>query len=193
MKLKSTLVAMFSLATLTVSQAFYTIDFNALVPTGEFSIGDTISSNAELDIEVDGYGTVTFLNNSNSTVGDNVLVIGEKYSNGEGSTSSLEMESGESVTVIFKGDTVTNVQAGFAGASATPFFDTGALIAVEEGVTYTAMTIDVATITQQYGDSDGVGDGVGLEFITWNVVPEPSSAALGAIGLSMILFRRRSV
>jgi hypothetical protein len=188
MKLKSTLVAMFSLATLTVSQAFYTIDFNALVPTGEFSIGDTISSNAELDIEVDGYGTVTFLNNSNSTVGDNVLVIGETYTNGEGSTSSLEMESGESVTVIFKGDTVTNVQAGFAGASATPF-DTGALIAVEEGVTYTAMTIDVATITQQYGGSDGVG----LEFITWNVVPEPSSAALGAIGLTMILFRRRSV
>lgn len=187
MKLKSTLVAAFSLATLTVSQAFYVIDFNALVPSGEFNVGDTINSGSSIDIEVDGYGTVTFQNNSSSSTADNDLVIGDTYSNGEGSINSLEMESGESVTVIFKGDAVTDVQAGFAGASASPF-DTGALTVEEEGVTYTAMTIDVTTLSQEWAGADGVG----LEFITWNVIPEPSSAALGAIGLSMILFRRRN-
>ena len=34
-------------------------------------------------------------------------------------------------------------------------------------------------------------DGFGTETATWSSVPEPRSAALGAIGLSIILLRRR--
>ena len=188
MKLKSTLVAAISLATLTASQAFYVIDFNTLTPAGEFSLGETIASGSSIDIEVDGYGIVTFENNSTSSTHDNALKISDKFSNGEGSINSLEMESGESVTVIFKGDAVSDVQAGFVGTNASPF-DTGALIVQEEGVTYTAVTIDATTFNQPYADSDGVG----LSYIRWNTIPEPSSAALGAIGLSMILLRRRNV
>ena len=42
MKLKSTLVAAFSFAAMATSQAFV-IDFNALIPTGAFNVGDTIT------------------------------------------------------------------------------------------------------------------------------------------------------
>ena len=49
--------------------------------------------------------------------------------------------------------------------------------------------IDVTNLGGEYTTEDGVG----LQSITWDVVPEPSSAALGAIGMSMILLRRRKV
>ncbi|MGB1937193.1 MAG: PEP-CTERM sorting domain-containing protein [Akkermansiaceae bacterium] len=188
MKLKSTLVAAFSFAAMATSQAFV-IDFNALIPTGAFSVGDTITSGSSLDVYVDGYGYVTFQNDSTaSATADGDLVIGTTYSDGAGSINSLEMETGETVTVIFKGAPVTDVQAGFAGVSADPF-DTGIFEKVVEGQEYTAVSIDSSYFPG--GEYQGA-DGVGLEYVQWNIVPEPSSAALGAIGLSMILFRRRN-
>lgn len=187
MKLKSTLMAAFSFAAMATSQAFV-IDFNALAPTGAFNVGDTISSGSSLDIYVDGYGYVTFQNNSTaSSIADGDLVIGTTHSDGAGSINSLEIEAGESVTVIFKGATVTDVQAGFAGVSPDPF-DTGIFKQVVNGQVYEAIVVDATTF---FGNYEGA-DGVGLEYVQWNIVPEPSSAALGAIGLSMILFRRRN-
>ena len=186
MKLQSTLVAAISFAAIATSQAFV-IDFNALIPTGTFSVGDTISSGSELDVSVDGYGYVTFENNSSATA-DGDLVIGTSYSDGAGSINSLEMETGETVTVIFKGASVTDVEAGFAGVSAAPF-DTGIFQKVVDCQVYTDVSIDSSHFPG--GEYQGA-DGVGLEYVQWNIVPEPSSAALGAIGLSMILFRRRN-
>ncbi len=188
MKLKSTLMAAFSFAAMATSQAFV-IDFNALVPSGEFEVGDIIYSGTSIDVHVEGYGIVTFANDSDKTrFRDGNLEIGDKYSNGEGSVNSLQMETGESVTVIFKGATVTDVHAGFVGASADPF-DTGIFTVQEAGVTYVATSIDSSYFP---GGSYQGADGVGLEYVQWTIVPEPSSAALGAIGLSMILFRRRN-
>lgn len=185
MKLRSTLIAAFSAAAMATSQAF-TIDFNAISYTSDD--GDSWSYGESFDVIVDGYGTVTFTNVSAGSNGDDTVEIGDNFKDNDGtSVESLQLESGEKVMVTFHGDAeVINVEAVFTGISPDPF-DTGVLRGSE--VEYYASTIDITNLGGEYTTEDGVG----LQSITWDVVPEPSSAALGAIGMSMILLRRRKV
>ena len=166
------------------SQAF-TIDFNAI--SYESLIGESLNQNDTLEIHVQDYGTVKFINTSATTTTNNIVEIGDAYSNDESSVNSLQLEIGEQITVIFCGDQVTDFGYIFQGSNLNPW-DMGMFSIEEEGVAYNAIAIDASYL---YGDQGA--DGVGLQSITWDVVPEPSSAALGAIGMSMILLRRRKV
>lgn len=185
MKLKSTLIAAVSAAAMATSQAF-TIDFNAI--SYESLIGESLNQNDTWEIHVQDYGTVKFTNTSATTTTNNIVEIGDAYSNDESSVNSLQLEIGEEITVIFCGDQVTDFGYIFQGSELNPW-DMGMFSIVEEGVEYNAIAIDASYFPNLYGDQGA--DGVGLQSITWDVVPEPSSAALGAIGMSMILLRRR--
>jgi len=186
MKLKTTLIAVLSLACTAISQAF-TIDFDSLriisldeTPQsqdfGAFTLSG--SGNTTQTLTVAGYGTVTFELSLNSTD----VKVGQQFA-GELDTAprnSLEFTGGGKVTVTF---------AGYAP-----------LVTEDPEFSYTANNGGTPSdgITDTYlGDNvwqleyTGAGVGAGLTKIEWNVVPEPSSAALGALGMSMILLRRR--
>ena len=195
MKLKSTLVAAFSVAAITTSQAF-NIDFNAITVTDV-----PIAENESFTVQVDNYGTVTFTNitpdpSSSITIDNNFL------DNDGNNVMSLELEGisiddgppieAEVIQVTFNGAEVTNAQATFAGNSATPF-DVGIFVDLAALIDQSGYPGDVPIDGAYYAATIGVpgSDGVGLQSISWDVVPEPSSAALGALGMSMILLRRR--
>ena len=196
MKLKTTLIAACSAAAMATSHAF-NIDFNALTVTPT-----AIGQDESFTVTVDNYGTVTFTNITPNT--ESSIAIGNNFLDNDGNNvNSLELEGigldqidpikAEVIEVTFNGAEVTNAQATFAGNSANPF-DVG-------------IFVDLAGLIQQGGYDGGdtpfegayyaatIGapgsDGVGLQSISWDVVPEPSSAALGALGMSMILLRRR--
>ena len=95
------------------------------------------------------------------------------------------------VTVTFCGDAeVTDVRSRILLGSSPDPFDTGVLRG-SEGRILRLLQLMLATSAMYMATK--AEDGVGLQSITWDVVPEPSSAALGAIGMSMILLRRRKV
>ena len=186
MKLKTTLIAALSLAAMATSQAF-SIDFDSLriisvdetpqfVGFSPFTLSEP--GTATQTLEVAGYGNVTFT----LVAGSTDVQVGQQFAGELDSAprNSLEFTDGGKVTVTFEG--------------AAP------LVAEDPEFSYTAN--NGGTPSDRITDTDlggnvwqleytGAGDGAGLTKIEWNVVPEPSSAALGALGMSMILLRRR--
>ena len=190
MKLKSTLIAAFSAAAMATSHAF-NIDFNAITVTDA-----PIGQGESFTVTVENYGTVTFTNfstdpNSSITIGNNFLGNDGNYVNSlelEGPVVSDAPFESEIIQVTFNGAEVTNAQAVFAGNSGNPF-DVGIFIQGGSGEDPFEGPLDGDYYALMIGFEGS--DGVGLQSISWDVVPEPSSAALGARGMSMILFRRR--
>ena len=187
MKLKSTLIAAFSAAAMATSQAFV-IDFNDINQIGSDAftqVGSTIGSSTGdggtggITIDVAGYGSVTITRTTFSDGSD--LIIGNLYSDGLLNVNSIQLSSnGDQVTVTFPTDVILfNAQSLDQGTS-------------EGLVIVGSLAGSVHTITASLIGTDLNGaPGIGIQAIKFDVVPEPSSAALGAIGMSMILLRRR--
>lgn len=181
MKLKTTLIAALSLAAMATSQAFM-INFGTgnVVPNGT-DVGRTITidDSNPLEVNVVGYGQVTFtyIGQSGGAVESGTQYAGQF---GEPPASTLEFGYLDVVKVTFEGST------DFSG---------GPVFAV------TGVASDDLQRQDVSGDTDGSvwnltyagaeNTGAGLLSVTWDVVPEPSSAALGALGMSIILLRRR--
>lgn len=185
MNIKTSLIAAFSLAAVTTSQAF-NIDFNTI------TVADApIGVSESFTVNVADYGTVTFTNISEIT--GSSLAIDSNYSDNDGnSVNSLELNTFEIVQVTFNGAEVINAQAVFAGNSANPF-DVGLfVVGGQQGDEVPLGDLPAGSYYAYAFGSEG-SDGVGLQSISWDVVPEPSSAALGALGMSMILLRRRKI
>ncbi|MDC1406324.1 PEP-CTERM sorting domain-containing protein [Akkermansiaceae bacterium] len=181
MKLKTTLIAVMSLACTAISQAFV-IDFNDIDETfsdAYSSVNSLIDTSTGITINVVGYGQVVI---TTSTVVDSVnLSVGDKYSDGGLNINSIELNNnGDQVTVTFPSDVIV-----FSAQSLDE--DTSESLDVDG-----AIPGNVHTITANLVPTNGnLEPGIGIQAIRFDVVPEPSSAALGAIGMSMILLRRR--
>ena len=195
MKLKTTLIAAFSAAAMATSHAF-NIDFNAITV-----VGAPIGQGESFNVTVANYGTVTFTNITPNTASS--IAIGNNFLDNDGNNvNSLELEGIETFTdapieaevimVTFNGAEVTNAQAVFAGNSANPF-DVGIFVDLDALIQQVGYSEETPFEGAYYAATIGApgSDGVGLQSISWDVVPEPSSAALGALGMSMILLRRR--
>ena len=178
MKLKTTLIAAFSMAAMATSQAF-SIDFNDTFQTYSNAIskvGQTITG-TPLIITVAGYGDVMF---TSSTTGGNF--IGDQYKDGALRINSIEFDTnGEKVTVTFPTDVVIFTKSDLGGGNNEKIEVDGTL----PGKVHTL------TANLQNSAAKPAGDGLGVRAISFDIVPEPSSSALGALGMSMILLRRR--
>jgi len=182
MKLKTILVGLVSMAAIATSQAFM-INFGTgnVVPDGT-NVGTniTISDGNDLVVKVVGYGDVTF-----SYIGANQLGAvesGTQYAGqfGEPPASSLEFGFGDVVQVTFEGST---------DFSTDPFFAVAGVNSNDLNRQDVSTEKDGSVWNLTYAGAENTG--AGLVSVTWDAVPEPSSAALGALGMSMILLRRR--
>lgn len=163
MKLKSLLVAALFSANISYSNAF-TLDAVGYE-------GGVLESNP-FSIFVPGYGELVF-----EAVNGSSLVVNSAYQNDNGfGGPSLSFDENESVKVTFNGAEPLNVDFDFVGQSAGESF-------VIEKDLFTPQAFLVRL--------KGQGDGAGLYAMSWNTVPEPSSAALGLLGTAMLVFRRR--
>ena len=171
MKTKVTLIAALSLAASAVSQAF-TIDFNALVVPS----GTTIDAGSSpLIIDVVGYGPVSF-----EVAPSDVVEVGQTHTNDSGTiVNSLEMDPGERILVTFLGPEALDVN-----------FDIAGINPGEESVDISNHIIRTNEYQIRTIGNEG-SDGVGLAAVSWNVVPEPSSALLGGLGAGLLILRRR--
>ena len=181
MKLKTTLIAVLSLACTAISQAFV-IDFNDIQQTysdATDTVGSTIDATNGITIDVVGYGEVVI---TTSTVVDSVnLSVGDKYSDGGLNINSIELNNnGDQVTVTFPSDVIV-----FSAQSLGE--DTSEGLDVDGAIPGNVHTITANLVSTTGNELPGIG----IQAIQFDVVPEPSSAALGAIGMSMILLRRR--
>ena len=185
MKLKTTLIAALSLACTAISQAFV-IDFDSFQvdPGGTFS-ANSITSGNPITVDVNGYGTVTFSIES----GADPVSVGTNFSPNTtidvAPEQTLEFYGGDVVTVTFGGLTPLKPN------SETTGFVFGQAGDDSEGAADKLESTQLNTNEYQLSLSGFQSGGAGLTYIEWDVVPEPSSAALGALGMSMILLRRR--
>ena len=185
MKLKTTLIAALSLACTAISQAFV-IDFDSFQvdPGGTFS-ANSITSGNPITVDVNGYGTVTF------SIADGADPVSVDTNFSPNTTldiapdQTLEFYSGDVVTVTFAGLAPLKPKDGTIG------FGFGQAGDDSEGGADSLVSSKVNDNEYQLSLSGLQSGGAGLTYIEWNVVPEPSSAALGALGMSMILLRRR--
>ena len=185
MKLKTTLIAALSLAAMATSQAF-TIDFDSLqVDPGGTISATTITATDPITVDVDGYGTVTFSIES----GANPVSVDTNFSPNTtidiAPDRTLEFYGNDIVTVTFEGLTPLKPN------SETTGFVFGQAGDDSEGAADKLESTQLNTNEYQLSLSGFQSRGAGLTYIEWDVVPEPSSAALGALGMSMILLRRR--
>jgi hypothetical protein len=181
MKLKTTLASLISLAAIATSEAFV-IDFNDTAKTfsdAVDSVGSTINTTTGITINVTGYGNVVI---TTSTVASSVnLNVGNKYSDGGLNINSIELDNnGDQVTVTFPTDVIV-----FSAQSLGE--DTSEGLDVDGAIPGNVHTI-TANLVPTVGNEV---PGIGIQALQFDIVPEPSSAALGALGMSMILFRRR--
>jgi len=185
MKLKTTIIAVLSLACTAISQAF-TIDFDsfAVDPSGTIS-GITITDTDPIIVNVDGYGTVTFSIESGAAPVSVDTNFSPNTTIDVAPEQTLEFYGGDVVTVTFGGLTPLKPTSGTAG------FGFGQAGNDSEGAADRIESSQVTENVYQLSLSGYQSGGAGLTYIEWNVVPEPSSAALGALGMSMILLRRR--
>jgi hypothetical protein len=144
------------------AQAFFTLDFAAYN-------GTNITAGSPLTIFVSGYGDVIF-----STTGANVISINTSYAPGV----SAAIQPSEVLFVTFAGDyaptNIDEVSFGFNGLSGA------------DGLVITPL--DATTISLQMGSG---GNGAGLRDVTFAAIPEPSTTALGALGVLALALRRR--
>ena len=121
---------------------------------------------------VPGYGELVFEAGPDST-----LVVDSAYRNDNGfGGPSLNFDQDESVKITFNGPEPLNVDFDFVGQSA------GESFVIEKDL----FTPQAFVVTLK-----GQGDGAGLYAMSWNAIPEPSSALLGLLGSLMLVLRRR--
>ncbi|MFT3990504.1 MAG: PEP-CTERM sorting domain-containing protein [Luteolibacter sp.] len=163
MKTKAPLIAALSVALSAAASAF-TLD--AIGYEGQTLPVDPVV------INVPGYGDLIFQADPGSS-----LVVGSDYQNDNGfGGPSLNFNQGESVRITFAGSEAINVDFDFVGVSANEGFS------IEQ---------DPANSQSYVLTLNGSGDGAGLYAISWNTVPEPTSALMGVLGGAMLAFRRR--
>lgn len=133
--------------------------------------GGVLSQNP-FSIFVPGYGELVFEAGPNSS-----LVVNSAYENDNGfGGPSLSFDENESVKVTFNGPEPLNVDFDFVGQSV------GESFVIEKDL----FTPQAFLVTLR-----GQGDGAGLYAMSWNAVPEPTSAGLGLLGSLMLVLRRR--
>lgn len=162
MKIKYPLVAALLIGMQAVSSAF-TLD----IATYQGPLSSTPAS-----INVPFYGEVSFEWGAGSN-----LVINSDYQNDNGfGGPSLNFDNGESLKVTFNGAAPLNVNFDFVGVSVGEYF---------------AVSTDLINPQAYNITFNGAGDGAGLYAVSWNTVPEPTSAMLGLLGGAFFAFRRR--
>lgn len=127
-----------------------------------------------VSVFVPGYGELIF----EAAVGSS-LVVNSAYQNDNGfGGPSLNFDQNDAIRITFTGAEPLNVDFDFVGVSA------GESFVVQKDL----FTPQSFLVTLQGG-----GDGAGLYAISWNTqaVPEPASALLGLIGITVFAFRRR--
>ncbi len=133
--------------------------------------GGVLSRNP-FSVFVPGYGELVFETGPNSS-----LVVDSAYRNDNGfGGPSLNFDQDESVRIIFNGPEPLNVSFDFVGQSV------GESFVIEKDL----FTPQAFVVTLR-----GQGDGAGLYSIGWNAIPEPSTAVLGVLGATMLVFRRK--
>ncbi|WP_411827091.1 PEP-CTERM sorting domain-containing protein [Luteolibacter sp. AS25] len=171
MKTKLTLIAALYCG-LTAAASAFTLDFIG-------QEGKTLPTDV-LVINIAGYGDVQF-----EAIGDAEVSVGSEYENdGPGTTTSpsLNFDPGESVKVTFLGLTPINVDFDVVGENPGE-----SLSASEIG----AYPTNVFVVALSGNASDPANSGAGLYQISFDQVPEPSTAFLGLIGGVMLVLRRR--
>ncbi len=133
--------------------------------------GSELSLNP-VSVLVPGYGELVF----EAAVGTSI-VVNSAYQNDNGfGGPSLSFDQNEAIKITFNGLQPLNVDFDFVGLSA------GENFVVQKDL----FTPQAFLVTLQGG-----GDGAGLYSVSWNTVPEPTSALLGLIGTVGFAFRRR--
>jgi hypothetical protein len=143
----------------------FTLDFAT-------SVGAVVQSGSPLTINIPGYGDVVF------DVGVGTpLVVNSAFENDNGfGGPSLSFDTGEAVKITFNGLEPLNLDFDYVGNSI--------------GETFVGQP-DLFTPQSFVVNLQGAGNGAGIYQISWNAVPEPSSALLGLIGAAVFAFRRR--
>jgi hypothetical protein len=163
MKMKTPLVAALLGMTLSVGSAF-TLDAVGYE-------GGILEQNP-FSVFVPGYGELVF-----EAVPGSSLVVNSAYQNDNGfGAPSLSFDQNEAIKVTFNGAEPLNVDFDFVGQSA------GESFVIEKDL----FTPQAFIVTHR-----GQGDGAGLYAMSWNAVPEPTSATLGILGSMLLVLRRR--
>jgi hypothetical protein len=150
------------------ANAFFTLDFNAYNPTN-------ITAATPLTIMVPGYGNVTF-----AATGVDVFQVNTVFGPG----ASLQLPMNRTIVISFDGpyaptNLLEDISFGFNGLGAAETFD--------------VVAIDSRTVTLTIINSpvSGTRNGAGLANVTFAAIPEPSTTALGALGVLALALRRR--
>lgn len=163
MKMKLPLLAVF-IAGMPIAASAFTLD---AVGYG----GSELSLNP-VSVSVPGYGELIF----EAAVGT-TIVVNSAYQNDNGfGGPSLSFDQNEAIKITFNGASPLNVDFDFVGQSV------GESFVVQKDL----FTPQAFLVTFQ-----GSGDGAGLYAVSWQAVPEPTSAMLGLIGTAVFAFRRR--
>lgn len=127
---------------------------------------------APYSVFVPGYGELVF-----EALDGTSLVVNSAYRNDSNFVGpSLSFDPAEAVKITFNGLELRNVNVDFVGLSVPEKFD---------------MQKDHFTTQSNLVTPQGDGDGAGLYSLSWSLVPEPSSAALGLLGTAALVLRRR--
>lgn len=161
MKTKLALIVALSCG-LCASGSAFTLDFVGLVGT---------PLPPKLTINVPGYGTVDFEASIGST-----LVVDNAFESGGFGGPSLTFAQDDTVKVTFNGVQPINVEFAFVGVSTGEAFD------VQPDLFNTQAYVVIL---------EGSGNGAGIQRVSWEQVPEPTSALLGTLGCALLLVRRR--
>jgi hypothetical protein len=163
MKTKTPLVAALYCGLSAISSAF-TLNFVG-------HEGTTLPPNP-LVIPVPGYGHVQF-----DALPGSTLEVNNAHMNDDGSAApSLSFNMNEAVKITFHGLQPINVNFDYVGVSPGEYF-----IAQPDLVTPQSFIVSL----------NGTGNGAGLYAVSWNQIPEPSSALLGALAGGFMILRRR--
>lgn len=146
---------------LSLPAAAFTLDFSS-------DVGASIPP--DLTVNVFGYGDVEF-----SAGFGSVLEVGNKFQNDDGSAAaSLQMVGGDTVNITFLGTQPLNVDFDFVGVGVGEVFQT------------------FQTGPQSYFVAlQSSANGAGIASVSFNVVPEPSTALLSLVGAFALALRRR--
>ena len=134
--------------------------------TLDFS-GVAVNTGLPLTLNVPGYGSVSF-----STINGTLAV--ETFA--PGTTRAIAFDRGESILMTFNGNAPINLSNQYAGVNPGETFDFN--ITADPKVFSLALT-------------GNMGGKAGLQSVSFDQVPEPSAALLGALGGIMLVVRRR--
>ena len=160
--MKATALTTTLLAALFTQAGAFSLDL-----TNYSQAGTPVSQAAPMILPVAGYGNVSF-----TMLPGELGVVGTTYTD-----DSIEIAPGETIVVDFLGAPVEQVVFDFVGVS------TGETASPND-VTPNQSTVMLLGFTP-------AANGAGMEEVRFVLVPEPSAAALGLLGLIGLLRRRR--